>query len=95
MPAFKCPRHGMRIAAHFCEHAESAVMSLQPLEVYIQKNEWGWCTVCPTCIGIPKASRDTDFLVCEGCVVDRALKTGSDYLTRCREPVEEFPSRDA
>lgn len=91
MPAFKCPTHGMKIASHFCEHAEVAVNARQPLDVYLQKNRWGWTTVCPDCVRLPTEQRDTDFLVCGACVVEWAEKVGNNYVERCQEPVEESP----
>ena len=91
MAAYKCPIHGMQIAAHFCEHAEAAINARQPMTVYLQKGEWGWTTVCPACVQLPPEERDTDFLVCGECVVDWAQKVGNDYVERCQDPVNESP----
>ena len=84
----------MQIAAHFCEHAELAIKARKPLDVYLQKGEWGWNAVCRVCLDLPKEDRDTDFLVCEECVVDWAKRLGNDYVARCQVPVEEFPAGD-
>ena len=92
MPAFKCPTHGMQIASHFCEHAEAAVNARQSLDVYLQRNQWGWTTVCSACAQLPLEQRDTDFLVCGRCIVEWAEVTGSDYVQRCQNPVPEFPT---
>lgn len=81
----------MQIAVRFCEHGASTVESGQPMEVYRQRDQWGWYTVCPDCVLLPKTLRDTDFLVCARCVVDWAEQTGSDYVARCQTPVEECP----
>lgn len=92
MPAFKCPRHRMQIAGRFCEHAASAVEKSLPMRVFLQRDRWGWFTLCPTCIFLPEEELDTDFLVCEKCVAEWAVATENDYLERCASPTEEHPS---
>ena len=91
MAADKCPKHGMQIYSRFCEHAMLAVESLGPMDVYLRRDQWGWCTLCPACALLPAEAVDTDFYVCEKCTSEWALATGSDYLQRCQRPVDEFP----
>ncbi|MCA9605364.1 MAG: hypothetical protein KC619_07205 [Myxococcales bacterium] len=91
MPAYECEEHGTQIAARFCEHAATAVASRQPMEVYLQRDQWGWYTLCPECVGLPKDQHEANSLVCERCAKEWVDETGSDYLDRCKSPVEELP----
>ena len=61
------------------------------MEVFIQRDQWGWYTVCRACALLPKEQHDANFPVCGKCVVEWANATGSDYVARCAMPVEESP----
>lgn len=81
----------MQIASRFCEHALGAVNDRRSMEVFLQRDRWGWYTLCPSCIALQESRLDTDFLACEKCVAEWATATGSDYLARCQSPIEEWP----
>jgi hypothetical protein len=93
MGATKCPRHGTQIASVFCEHASDSVDARTSTTLYLQKNKWGWFTLCSACIrrrDDPDVQNDL-VLVCGKCIVDWAEATGSDYVQRCQNPVPESP----
>lgn len=93
MGATKCSRHGTQIAAVFCEHAFDAIDTRIPITLYLQKNQWGWYTLCDVCI---RHHDDLEIqenlvLVCGKCILEWATTTNSDYVQRCQHPVPEFP----
>ncbi len=91
MAAFRCPKHGMQIAVRFCEGAAKAVDERNPEEVFLQRDQWGWYTLCRRCALLPEEQHDASFLVCEKCMAEWAKASGSNYLERCVSPVEEYP----
>lgn len=95
MAAIKCPIHGEQIASSFCEHAAAAINARQPVQVFLQRDPWGWYTVCCCCARLPKEEHEADDLVCGKCMLEWASTTGSDYVQRCQNPVEESPEDDS
>ena len=49
------------------------------MTVYLQKDEWGWYTLCSRCARQPKATHEANSLMCGSCTVE------------WQEPVEESP----
>ena len=91
MPAIECPIHGEQLGSIFCSHAAGAINGREPMELFLQRNQYAWYTVCPACIRMPKAKHEPNRVACEKCIVEWVSRTGSDYLERCQAPVEEHP----
>lgn len=96
MAFVRCPKHGGRIAAPFCEHAALAVEERRPIVFYLQLEEtWeNWFTVCDACVRRIHAPDILDNLelVCGACIDEWAEVTSSDYVRRCQIPKPEFPA---
>ena len=93
MGAVHCPIHGTRIASVMCEHVAAAVDARRPMRVYLQKDSWGWYTLCDACArrrDDPEL-QDELGLVCGECVDEWAVATGSDYSQRFENRVSESP----
>ena len=94
MAALRCPKHGPKIALIFCEHAGTAVDERRVVPVYLQRNEWGWHTVCEDCVrraDRAQALADADYLVCVECAIEWAEIADNDYVQRSQDPHPEFP----
>lgn len=96
MAAFDCPKHGMQIASHFCEHVAAAIDARHPIRFYLQKHDptGTWYAVCASCARQPKVLHNPNFLVCSECVLEWAGQTGSDFVERRMSLVEEHPEKD-
>lgn len=94
MAALRCTKHGPQIALRFCEHAGVAVDERRVVPVYLQRDEWGWCTLCDDCVrrvDRSQALADADYLVCVACAKEWAQTAGNDYVQRSQDPRPEYP----
>jgi len=94
MPGLRCEKHGNQFALVFCEHAGLAVDERRAVAVYLQRNDWGWITVCDDCVRRADLSRvlaSADYLVCTKCVKEWAELAGNNYVLRSQDPRPEFP----
>jgi hypothetical protein len=93
MGANDCPAHGTQIASVFCEHASDAVDARMPIALYLQRDQWGWYTLCDACVQRRDhpAVQENLVLVCGKCILEWAAATNSDYVRRCQDPKPEFP----
>ena len=94
MPAVECPKHGVRIALVFCDHAGAVVNERRTERVYVQCGQFSWVTVCEACVRSPDLARilvEASCLVCTDCATEWVELTGNRYSERCRAAEPEFP----
>ncbi len=94
MPGVECPKHGVRRALVFCDHAGAVVNERRTERVYVQCGQFSWVTVCEACVRSPDLARilvEASCLVCTDCATEWVELTGNRYSERCRAAEPEFP----
>ncbi len=94
MPAFECAYHGFQLAMPCCEHVKEAIEAKREVDLYLQRNEWGWFLVCGKCVrrdDLAEVLANTSSGVCELCMSEWVEQTGSDIYARCQHPRYESP----